>query len=183
MAVGALAIGLTLTSLGLSAYSQKVQLENMERQAKLQGMARDVNVSKYKADLATQQTGLLEEAKMALNQIEAQDARKNVGANTATQSLVQGVMGDVEASSKNIARNVRDMEFNNKMAGLNEQMGVANARRQSGLNFLGQAIGTGASLYGSHKEDQRLTKIESQLAEVTKEQKSSIQSIMDNMKF
>jgi len=183
MAVGMLSIGLTLASLGLSAYSQQAQARASAEQAKTEEAKRRLNLTKYGLDLETQRTGILEESKVALSQIQANDARRNVGINTATQSLVQGVMGDVAMTEKNIKSNMRDAQFNVDVANSNSKINQANQKANAGLNFLGQVFSSGASLYGEHKQNVSLEKTESALTDLVGKNASSIQQIKDNMKF
>lgn len=183
MAVGILSIGLTLASLGLSAYSAQAQGRAQAQQAKTEEAKRRLNLTKYGLDLETQRTGILEESKMAISQIQANDARRNAGVNTATQSLVQGVMADVATTEKNIERNMKDAEFNVKIADSNSKINLANNKANAGLNFLGQVFSAGIGLVGEHQKNVALEKTESALTDLVGKNTSSIKQITDSMKF
>lgn len=183
MAIGALSIALTLGSLGLSAYSSSTQAKMLEKQAKVSKAQGQLNLTKYKMDLQSQHTGVLEEAKMALGQVEQMRAKSTFGVDTASQSLVQGVMGDVAKSESNIVKNIEDAKFNQEVANRNTKMQVSNAKVNMGLNFLGQTLSAGSTLAQAHFADVKGQKLEEGIGKELAETKSQLAQIMENMKY
>lgn len=183
MAIGALSVGLTLASLGLSAYSKNVQAKTMEKQGKVAEAQRNLNVTKYGMDLQGQRKGVLTEAKMALSQVEQAKAKSTWGANTATQAFTQGIIGDVEASERNITRNMQDAKFNAKVANTNTNIQIANARANNGLKFLGETLSGVGGLYQAHRADVRGQKQEDAMRAQVEKSESQVGNILDEMKY